>query len=569
MSATNSPRELIGQVLKGQGHIGEGQIQEALGAQRKHGGLIGQHLVALGSIKAEHLNRGLAQQAGLEAVDLSTLKPTEDAIERIDSGTAHAFGVLPVRVEGDTLIVAIADPMNVAVLEDLRFTTGGEVRGVLGDGDMLRKLVTECYGEEASLKDAIAEAARAAGEDSPEDAAASAPVVRLLNSILHRDIRDRASDIHFEVFPNELRIRYRVDGSLYEIEAPPAHLAGALMARIKIMSDLDIAEIHLPQDGRISLAIDGRPVDLRVATLPGIAGEGAVLRILDRSAVSLELSALGLETRDANDIRELCQLPHGIVLVTGPTGSGKTTTLYAILSDINDPSTKIITVEDPVEYQLSGVNQVPVRSEVGLTFAAALRAMLRQAPNVVMVGEIRDRETAEIAINASLTGHLVFSTLHTNDAPSAVNRLIDLGLPPFLVASALRATVAQRLVRRVCSKCGESPEATPAEIAHFKAAGIDEVALARGAGCSACQGTGYRGRVALFEFFVVSPEIERMIHDQAGLLTLRKHARAAGMRTLRDDGLRKAAQGVTTLDEVMAATVAESPEYFSQPPLKL
>ena len=382
-------------------------------------------------------------------------------------------------------------------------------------------------------------------------------------------VRLEASDIHLEPLERRFRLRYRVDGHLREVQGPPKRLQLSLISRVKIMADMSIAEKRLPQDGRIQLRVENKTIDLRVSTVPTAHGESVVMRLLDAEGLKPDLAELGLEPADVATLRQLTRLADGMVLVTGPTGSGKTTTLYSCLHEINRPDRKIITVEDPVEYQLSGVNQVPVRSEVGLTFAAALRAMLRQAPNVVMVGEIRDRETAEIAINASLTGHLVFSTLHTNDAPSAVNRLIDLGLPPFLVASALRATVAQRLVRRVCSKCGESPEATPAEIAHFKAAGIDEVALARGAGCSACQGTGYRGRVALFEFFVVSPEIERMIHDQAGLLTLRKHARAAGMRTLRDDGLRKAAQGVTTLDEVMAATVAESPEYFSQPPLKL
>ena len=556
MSATNSPRELIGQVLKGQGHIGEGQIQEALGAQRKHGGLIGQHLVALGSIKAEHLNRGLAQQAGLEAVDLSTLKPTEDAIERIDSGTAHAFGVLPVRVEGDTLIVAIADPMNVAVLEDLRFTTGGEVRGVLGDGDMLRKLVTECYGEEASLKDAIAEAARAAGEDSPEDAAASAPVVRLLNSILHRAIRDRASDIHFEVFPNELRIRYRVDGSLYEIEAPPAHLAGALMARIKIMSDLDIAEIHLPQDGRISLAIDGRPVDLRVATLPGIAGEGAVLRILDRSAVSLELSALGLETRDANDIRELCQLPHGIVLVTGPTGSGKTTTLYAILSDINDPSTKIITVEDPVEYDIDGLVQVPINEDIGVGYASVLRTVLRQDPDKILIGEIRDEDTAGTAVEASLTGHTVFATVHTNDAPSAVTRMVDMGVEPFLITATLEAVIAQRLVRSVCPSCKDTYEPDEDLLRELGADSgeLQGASLPFGKGCPECFHTGYRGRTAIYEIMKLDRPLREAIGSGASTAELRRLAVSAGMRTLRQAGIHRVLEGKTTIETRSSTT---------------
>lgn len=557
MSANNSPRELIGQVLKGQGLIGEGQIQEALGAQRKHGGLIGQHLLALGSIKAEDLNLGLAKQAGLEAVDLSTLKPSEEALERLDSGTAHAFGVLPIRMEGDTLIVAIADPMNVAVLEDLRFTTGGDVRGVLGDAELLRKLVTESYGEEASLKDAIADAARAAGEDNPEDAAASAPVVRLLNSILHRAIRDRASDIHFEVFPNELRIRYRVDGSLYEIEAPPAHLAGALMARIKIMSDLDIAEVQLPQDGRISLAIDGRPVDLRVATLPGIAGEGAVLRILDRSAVSLELSSLGLETRDANDIRELCDLPHGIVLVTGPTGSGKTTTLYAILSDINDPGTKIITVEDPVEYDIDGLVQVPINEDIGVGYAGVLRTVLRQDPDKILIGEIRDEDTAGTAVEASLTGHTVFATVHTNDAPSAVTRMVDMGVEPFLITATLEAVIAQRLVRSVCPSCKDTYEPDEDLLRELGAdsSELQGAQLPFGKGCAECFHTGYRGRTAIYEIMKLDRPLREAIGANASTAELRRLAVSAGMRTLRQAGIHRVLEGKTTIEEVIRETM--------------
>ncbi|MFT6040431.1 MAG: type IV pilus assembly protein PilB [Planctomycetota bacterium] len=557
MSSNNSPRELIGQVLKGQGHIGEGQIQEALDAQRKHGGLIGQHLLALGSIQAEHLNVALAKQAGLDAVDLANLKPTDEAIERLDSGTAHAFGVLPIRVEGDTLIVAIADPMNVAVLEDLRFTTGGDVRGVLGDAGLLRKLVTECYGEEASLKDTIADAARAAGEDNPEDAAASAPVVRLLNSILHRAIRDRASDIHFEVFPNELRIRYRVDGSLYEIEAPPAHLASALLARIKIMSDLDIAEVQLPQDGRISLAIDGRPVDLRVATLPGIAGEGAVLRILDRSAVSLELSSLGLETRDANDIRELCQLPHGIVLVTGPTGSGKTTTLYAILSDINDPGTKIITVEDPVEYDIDGLVQVPINEDIGVGYASVLRTVLRQDPDKILIGEIRDEDTAGTAVEASLTGHTVFATVHTNDAPSAVTRMVDMGVEPFLITATLEAVIAQRLVRSVCPSCKDTYEPDEDLLRELGAdsSELQGAKLPFGKGCAECFHTGYRGRTAIYEIMKMDRPLREAIGANASTAELRRLAVSAGMRTLRQAGIHRVLEGKTTIEEVIRETM--------------
>ena len=551
MSANNSPRELIGQVLKGQGLIGEGQIQEALGAQRKHGGLIGQHLLALGSIKAEALNLGLAKQAGLEAVDLSTLKPSEEALERLDSGTAHAFGVLPIRMEGDTLIVAIADPMNVAVLEDLRFTTGGDVRGVLGDAELLRKLVTECYGEEASLKDAIADAARAAGEDNPEDAAASAPVVRLLNSILHRAIRDRASDIHFEVFPNELRIRYRVDGSLYEIEAPPAHLAGALLARIKIMSDLDIAEIQLPQDGRMTVRLGGRSIDLRISTMPSSHGERVVMRLLDKNAGKLQTDDLGMPQQTKQQLVELISRPHGIILVTGPTGSGKTTTLYAALQQMDRQERNIMTVEDPVEYDLPGISQTQINLRAGMTFARGLRAILRQDPDVILIGEIRDGETAEIATQASLTGHLVLSTLHTNTAAGAITRLQDLGVDSFLLASTVRGIVSQRLLRKLCPSCREPLQTNDFNRNLLK---LDAgVKIYQSKGCVQCNNTGFAGRQALFELVAVDASLQKLIHENAGEIELERAIRKT-VPSIRDAGFDLVRRGITTIEEVLRVT---------------
>lgn len=554
-------RELIGQVLKRRGFIKEGAIQSALGEQRKHGGLLGQHLVSMGHISASDLALGLADQAGLDAVDLAVTTPTEEALAALDSSTAHAFTVLPLSItpgpKGDVLDVVIADPMNVVVLEDLRFVTGIEVRGVLGDADLLREMITKHYGAEESLKDVIAAAAREAGTDNPEDAAASAPVVRLLNSILHRAIRDRASDVHFEVFPNELRIRYRVDGSLYEIEAPPAHLAPALLARIKVMSDLDVAETKMPQDGRISLVIDSRPVDLRVATLPGIAGEGAVLRVLDRSAVSLDLDALGLKPENSKILRELCELPHGIVLVTGPTGSGKTTTLYAMLSEINNPETKIITVEDPVEYDIEGLVQVPINDEIGVGYADVLRTVLRQDPDKILIGEIRDPETASTAVEASLTGHTVFATVHTNDAPSAVTRLVDMGIETFLITATLEAVVAQRLVRCVCESC--RAEFEPDEDL-LRELGPDADLLAGatlsfGKGCDACFHTGYRGRTALHEIMRMDSRIREAIGAKAPTAEIRRLAVSAGMQTLRQAGIERVLEGRTTIDEVLRETV--------------
>ena len=413
MSEPASGRRLLGQVLKDRGVIKESQVQAALGEQRRHGGLIGQCLVTMGACAESDVAMALAVQAGLEAVDLSQVAPESEALEAVDGSAAHAYGVLPLRVEAGTLVVALADPMNSAVIEDLAFTTGFQVRAVVADAGAIKERVLEHYGEEATLADAIRDAADAQLDGDAESAASAMPVVRLLNSILHRAIRDRASDVHFETFEGVFRIRYRVDGSLYEVEAPPPHLALPLVSRIKVMADLDITETRVPQDGRIELSIDGRPVDLRVATLPGASGEGCVMRILDRSAVSLDLKALGLQPGDEAALRAMTRLPHGIVLVTGPTGSGKTTTLYAMLSEANTPETKIITVEDPVEYDIAGIVQVPIHDDIGVTYASVLRSILRQDPDKILVGEIRDRETGATAVEASLTGHTVFATIHT------------------------------------------------------------------------------------------------------------------------------------------------------------
>jgi len=549
-------RRLLGQILKTQGVLREGQIQEALGVQRKQAGLIGQCLVELGHCSSADVARALAEQAGMESVDLSTRTPEKAALALIDGSFAHTFGVLPLQMQGRTLVVAISDPLNTAVIEDLRFTTGLDVRGVIGDAAGIKKLVLACYGEEGTLKDAIAEAARAAGGLDAQSAASSAPVVRLLNSILHRAIRDRASDVHFEVFDQEFRIRYRVDGALYEVEAPPAHLALPLVARIKVMSDLDITETRLPQDGRIELSIDGRPVDLRVATIPGVSGEGCVMRVLDRSAVSLDLIKLGLQPDDEARLVRLTQLPHGIILVTGPTGSGKTTTLYAMLQQANTPEVKIITVEDPVEYDIEGIVQVPVNEDIGVTYAKVLRTILRQDPDKILVGEIRDTETAAVAVEASLTGHTVFSTLHTNDAPSTVTRLVDMGIEPFLITATLEAVVAQRLVRTICPDCRQSYQPDEEELAEL---GADPERL-RGAtfhfgkGCERCYHTGYRGRMGIFEILIIDEELRRAILARASTQELRRIALAAGMRPLRASGIAAIAAGRTSLEEVLRET---------------
>lgn len=555
MTAPATGRRLLGQILKAQGRVNEGQIQEGLGAQRKHGGLIGQCLIELGHVTSSDIARALAEQAGLESVDLDRRASEEAARALVDGSTARAYGVLPLALEGRTLVVALSDPLNTAVLEDLRFVTGLEVRGLLADATKIAELVRTHYGDGGSLADAIAQAAGVKGGDV-ESAASSAPVVRLLNSILFRAIKDRASDVHFETYENEFRIRFRVDGALYEVEAPPAHLALPLIARIKVMADLDIAETRLPQDGRIELSIDGRPVDLRVATMPGISGEGCVLRVLDRSAVSLDLAALGMPPEDELVVRALTELPHGIVLVTGPTGSGKTTTLYAMLATANRPDVKIVTAEDPVEYDIQGIVQVPIHEEIGVTYERVLRTVLRQDPDKILIGEIRDRETAAVAIEASLTGHTVFSTLHTNDAPSSVTRLIDMGIEPFLISATLEAVVAQRLVRTLCGEC--RTEYQPEEDAWIEL-GPDGAALRGrplwyGKGCEVCHHTGYRGRVGVFEIMRIDPAIKDAILARASTDELRQLAVAARMRTLRQSGVALLAAGRTTLEEVLRET---------------
>ncbi len=551
-------RRLLGQILKAQGVVREGQVQEALGLQRKQGGLIGQCLVELGHCSPADVARALAAQSGLEAVDLAANPPEKAALALVDGSFAHTFGVLPFKLQGRTLSVAISDPLNTAVLEDLRFTTGLDVRGVIADAASIKKQVLASYGEEGSLKDAIAEAARSTSGLDAQAAAASTPVVRLLNSILHRAIRDRASDIHFEVFDQEFRIRYRVDGALYEVEAPPAHLALPLVARIKVMSDLDITETRLPQDGRIELSIDTRPVDLRVATIPGVSGEGCVMRVLDRSAVSLDLEKLGLPHEEKSRLMRLTQLPHGIILVTGPTGSGKTTTLYAMLQQANDPEVKIITVEDPVEYDIEGIVQVPVNEDIGVTYAKVLRTILRQDPDKILVGEIRDAETAAVAVEASLTGHTVFSTLHTNDAPSTVTRLVDMGIEPFLITATLEAVVAQRLVRTICPDCKEAYDPEEELLLELgpEAERLRGIQFHFGKGCDRCYHTGYRGRTGLFEILIIDDELRHAILERASTQELRRIAETGGMRSLRTSGIAAIAAGRTTIEEVLRETSA-------------
>jgi type IV pilus assembly protein PilB len=536
-------------------------VQEALTVQREKGGRIGEILLDMKCIGPADLAKALASQAGLAFHDLAATPPSQDAIAKIDLATARAFGVLPVVLSGKVLKVAIADPANAGMLGDLGFTSGCEIVGVVAEEALIQQGLERYYRDDASqskqrMQQLVQELQQQGGKIDLEDKAAmakAAPVVKLLNYILYQAIRDKASDIHLEPFEGDFKIRYRIDGSLFELEAPPPHLAEALIARVKVMSDLDIAETRLPQDGRIELTVGGRSVDLRVSTLPTMFGESTVMRILDRSVVSLSLDNLGLVPAVRERLRGFTQLPHGIVLVTGPTGSGKTTTLYAMLNEANKEDTKVITVEDPVEYDLEGIVQVPVNEDIEVTYAKVLRTILRQDPDVILVGEIRDRETAQTAIEASLTGHLVFSTLHTNDAASAVTRLVDIGIEPFLLTATVQAVLAQRLVRRVCSECKAFYEPGDEVLRRLGVAAEQVVGkrFAHGKGCQTCNFTGYRGRMAITEILDVDDRLREMILDGASTSALQEAAVEAGLVTLRENGLQAVFDGLTTAEEVL------------------
>ncbi len=564
-------RKALGQLLKEMELISEGQIQEALQIQKERGGALGQILVDLGFVSEDEMLFALGAQAGMDVVNLDDAEIPSDIINKVPPSIANIYRIVPVSLDDGILTVAMADPLNVNILDDLRFMLNCEVAGAVSNEDQISRAIDKYYaGQTESVDDIIA------GLDSHEEMleladtgdgkldlenieamSQAAPVVKLLNLILLQAIKDQAADVHLEPFENDFKIRYRVDGVLLEMMPPPPHLALALISRVKVMANLDIAETRMPQDGRIELSIGGKPIDLRVSTLPTMFGESCVMRILDRSVINLDMEAIGLRESEMVQLKGYLEKPNGIMLVTGPTGSGKTTTLYSCLNYVNSVEIKIITTEDPVEYDLHGIIQCQINDEVGNSYSACLRAILRQDPDKILVGEIRDAETAQIAVEASLTGHLVLSTLHTNDAASVVARVLDIGIEPFLLAATLEAIVAQRLVRRICAHCKEEYEPTQEEIMEI---GLEPESVvgkkfAYGKGCNKCNNTGYRGRCAIFEILEVSDRIKELILEEASTQRIANQGREEGMRTLRESGLLGIFDCITTIEEVVRETL--------------
>jgi len=564
-------RKSIGQILAERGYVDEKQVQEALDIQRDKGGSLADILLDLGYLTQEQKAIALGLQAGMEVVDLEQVEIPKDVIARITPSVATMYHVVPVRYGDGVLTVAISNPLDVSVLDDLRFMLECEVKGAIASESGINDAIQEHYANQSdSIEDilgeigqgdeselAVREGSDAIDVSNVEAMASSAPVVKLVTNILLHAIKDQASDIHFEPFEDVFKVRYRVDGVLLELIPPPRHLALAVTSRIKVMAQLNIAERRVPQDGRIMLNVGGQhPVDLRVSTLPTSFGESVVLRVLDRSVVALDLHRLGLRDDDLETVKGLIHRPHGIVMVTGPTGCGKTTTLYAALNEANDVGIKIITTEDPVEYDLEGIMQVQIDEKIGVTFERCLRHILRQDPDKILVGEVRDLETAEMAIQASLTGHVVFSTLHTNDAPSAVTRMIDMGVEPYLLCATLQAVVAQRLVRLICTECKEEYEPTAEMLMPLKLTpeDIEGKKFYFGKGCPNCNNTGYRGRSAIFEIMLMTDELRNLIMTHASTGAIQQLAREQGMRTLRDSGLMRIYDGVTTVEQIIGST---------------
>ena len=563
----------LGQLLVNDNIITEDQLNNGLELQKKDGGRIGSNLIKLGYLTEETLVEFLSKQYGVLAVTLTGEEMDPSIIKFIPYDVAHKYLIFPISKNGASLQLAMADPSNVFAIDDVKFMTGYEVEPVVASESAIKEAISRHYEQSEALQSVVDSMTDFDDEgvdfiqDSEDDvdmnelknALEEAPVVKLVNLILSEAIARGASDIHLEPYEKNIRIRYRIDGILYDVMQPPMRLKAALSSRLKIMAELDIAERRLPQDGRIKLKIRGRGVDLRVSTLPTLFGEKIVMRILDKSNLNLDLTKLGFEKNALTHFEEAIRSPFGMVLVTGPTGSGKTTTLYSAMSTINEIGVNIMTAEDPVEYNLDGINQVYVRDEIGLSFSAALKSFLRQDPDIVMVGEIRDYETGEIAVKAALTGHLVLSTLHTNDAPSTISRLLNMGIEPFLVSASVILILAQRLCRRVCEKCKEEME-IPAEALINMGFSKDEAGTFKcfkGKGCMACNDTGYKGRIALYEVMPVKDELKELIVKGGTATDLKKTAIRTGMRTLRMSGLVKIKEGLTTIEEILRVTFAD------------
>jgi len=555
-------------IVRERGLADDMQLEEVQAELNRTGRPVGEILADYGIVDPETQLQLIAEYLGTEVVRLDEVEFTPEVLEAIPAATARMYQCLPVAVYGNTVRVALADPLNASVVDELGFSIGKEVQLVVADPAQVSKLIEKHYPQETGgLGDVLKElgydedlakevAQASAGTIDLANLASEAPIIKFVNLVLMQAIQDRASDIHFEPFEDEFKIRYRVDGALYEMAPPPKHLALPVISRIKVMANLDIAERRLPQDGRISMVIAGRQVDLRVSCLPTQFGESVVLRVLDRSALQLELENLGFPKFIYDYVSQVIQQPNGIFVVTGPTGCGKTTTLYSCLRRINTIDSKLLTVEDPVEFDIEGIMQVPVNEAVGMTFAKALRAFLRQDPDIIMLGEMRDLETSQVAIQASLTGHLVLSTLHTNDAPGAVTRLIDMGVEPFLISSTLLAVLAQRLVRTICKKCRTPFEPTEAQLAMLNLSPHDlgDKVFYYGRGCKDCNDTGYRGRKGIFELLPISEPIRLLINERAPTVVIRQKAVELGMVTLREDGLRSIFDGDTTVEEVLKYT---------------
>jgi type IV pilus assembly protein PilB len=526
-------------------------------------------LIQEGIISEADVSRTLAAQAHMDWIDISSMVIPPEVIKQIRAEDARRFKVIPVAFGETGLVVAVSDPLDIDTIDSLSFLLQREIELVCGSPEKIREALIKYYGTADEAADVLQ---KKIGEDvdlgleigeetgTAESDEADAPIIRMVSMLLIEAHRAGASDIHLEPLDKKFRVRFRIDGVLQEMQAPPKRLQSAIVSRLKIMTgSMSIAEKRLPQDGRIQVKIKKKPIDLRVSTIPTNHGESVVMRVLDKSSLLLGLPELGFFSDDQETFERLVKLPDGILLVTGPTGSGKTSTLYACLNYINKPDRKIITVEEPIEYQMNGINQVQVNPEIGMTFPAALRSILRQAPNIIMIGEIRDLETASIATNASLTGHLVFSTLHTNDAPSAVARLVDIGVQPFLIASSVRAIMAQRLVRRLCTHCRQPGELTETELRalRIEPGQLHESQVMRPVGCEQCRHTGYKGRMGIFEIFNVDDEVRYMINQRSSTMMLRQRARELGMRTLREDGVRKVLAGLTSAEEVISITIGD------------